>query len=60
MGLEAMQSQPFALLVTVADLQRKAPVYDEMSRIIHNQYRSPESQLRAGARIRAQVQESAR
>lgn len=52
---EAMQSQPFALIVTIADPERKAPVYDEMSRIIHNQYRSQNLNLRAGARIRAQA-----
>jgi hypothetical protein len=52
---EAAQSQPFALIVTIADPQRKAPVYDEMSRIIHNQYQSQNLNLRAGARIRAQT-----
>lgn len=51
---EAAQSQPFALIVTIADPQRKAPVYDEMSRIIHNQYRSQNLNLRTGARLRAQ------
>lgn len=52
---EAAQPQPFALIVTIADPQRKAPVYDEMSRIIHNQYRSQNLNLRAGARVRAQA-----
>jgi serine protease AprX len=50
--LETHQSQPFALIVTIADPEKKAPVYDEMARLIRTQYQAQNLTLRASARIR--------
>lgn len=51
---EARQSQPFALIVTIADPEKKAPVYDEMAQLIRNRYNAQNLTVRAGARIRTQ------
>ena len=52
---EARQSQPFALIVTISDPEKKAPVYDEMAQQIRNQYQSQNLTLRTSARIRPQT-----
>lgn len=49
---EARQSQPFALIVTIADPTKSAPVYDEMAQLIRTKYQSQNLTIRAGARIR--------
>jgi hypothetical protein len=48
---EAMQAQPFALILTIADPNRTAPVYDEMAQLIRHQYRAQSLTVRTGARI---------
>jgi serine protease AprX len=50
---EALQSQPFALIVTIADPTKSAPVYDEMAQLIRNQYKAQNLTVRASARIRS-------
>jgi len=50
---EAFKPQPFSLVVTIADPDNKAPVYDEMAQIIHNRFRAENLALRATARLRA-------
>jgi hypothetical protein len=45
--------QPFALILTIADPQRKAPVYDEMARILRTRFKSKNLQLRSATQIRA-------
>jgi len=54
-GSEALarQAQPFALIVTIADPEKKAPVYDEMAQLIRTQYQSQNLIVRASARIRS-------
>lgn len=52
---DALKSQPFALIVTIADPQRRAPVYDEMSQIVRNRFQAQNIALRAAARLRGQV-----
>ena len=49
---EALQSQPFALIVTIADVDRQRPIYDEMAQLIHSRYKSANLAVRASARIR--------
>lgn len=51
---EARQAQPFALIVTIADPEGRAPVYDEMAQLIRTQYQAQNLTVRAGARIRTQ------
>ncbi|MBI3568139.1 MAG: S8 family peptidase [Gemmatimonadetes bacterium] len=51
-GLETRQAQPFALIVTIADPERRAPVYDEMAQLIRTQYQAQNLTVRAEARIR--------
>lgn len=51
---KAQHSQPFALIVTIVDPERKAPVYDEMAQLIRSRYQSQNLTVRAGARIRTQ------
>lgn len=52
---EAAQSQPFALIVTIADPLQKAPVYDEMAQLIRNRYQAENLAVRTAARIRART-----
>jgi hypothetical protein len=49
---EAFGPQPFSLVVTIADPEKKAPVYDEMAQIIHNRFTAENLTLRAAARVR--------
>ena len=48
-GLEA---QPFSLIVTIADPENKAPVYDEMARIVRNQFDAQNLVVKSPARVR--------
>jgi hypothetical protein len=48
---EAVQAQPFALIVTIADPDQKAPVYDEMAQIIRARYQADNLAVRAAARV---------
>lgn len=50
---EAMRSQEFALIVTISDPEKKAPVYDEMAQLIRNQYQAENLAVRVAAQIRA-------
>jgi serine protease AprX len=52
-GVESatMKSQPFALILTIADPQQKEPVYDEMVRKIRSRFESQNLTLRATTRV---------
>ena len=50
---EAFKPQPFSLIITIADPERKVRVYDEMAQIVRNRFQAQNLTLRAGARIRA-------
>lgn len=52
-AVEAAKSQPFSLILTIADPLREAPVYDEMARIVQNRFRAENLTIRAAARIQA-------
>lgn len=46
-----IKPQPFSLIVTIADPERKADVYDEVSRIVRNKYRAENLAIRQQPRI---------
>lgn len=52
---EALKSQPFALIVTIADPQRRAPVYDEMAQIVRSRFQAQNIAIRAAARVRGRA-----
>ena len=47
--------QPFALLVTIADPKKSAPVYDEMAVKVRSRFQSKNLSLRTTARIRTRT-----
>jgi len=50
---EAFKPQPFSLIVTISDPEKKVRVYDEMAQIVRNRFQAQNLNVRAGARIRA-------
>jgi hypothetical protein len=50
---EAFKPQPFSLIITISDPDKKVRVYDEMAQIVRNRFQAQNLNLRAGARIRA-------
>jgi hypothetical protein len=48
---ETLSSQPFALIVTIADPTKTAPIYDEMARLIRNRYQAQNLMLRQTIRV---------
>jgi serine protease AprX len=52
---EMPKSQPFALVLTISDPDRKVPVYDQMAQIVHNKYQAQNLSLRAVARVRTRA-----
>ena len=44
--------QPFSVIITIGDPKRKAPVYDEMARVLHNRFQAQNLAVRASARVR--------
>ena len=53
---EAFRPQPFSVIISIADPEKKAPVYNEMSRIILNRFKFQNISIRAPARIQAREQ----
>ena len=53
---ETFRPQSFSLILTIADTEAKAPVYDEMSRIIRNRFKAKNLTLRSGIRVRGRRQ----
>jgi hypothetical protein len=49
---EAFKPQPFSLIITISDPEKKALVYDEMARSVLNRFQSQNLAVRAAARIR--------
>jgi serine protease AprX len=52
---EAFKPQPFSLVVTISDPERKAPIYDEMAQIIRTRFQADNLAVRAAARVRART-----
>ena len=50
---EAFKPQPFSLIVTIADPEMKARVYDEMAQIVRNRFQSHNITVRTAARVRS-------
>ena len=58
-GIEARESfspQPFALIITISDPEKKAPVYDEMAQIVRTRFQAENMTVRAAARIRQRAE----
>ncbi len=49
---EAFKSQPFSLIITISDPEKKASVYDEMAQIVRNRFNAQNITMRAAARVR--------
>lgn len=54
----ALRPQPFSLIITIADPSGRAPVYDEMARMIANRFQAESLALRAAPRVRASATQS--
>ena len=52
---EAFKPQPFSLIVTIADPQKKVRVYDEMAQLVRNRFQSQNLTVRASARVKART-----
>ena len=50
---EAFRPQPFSLIVTISDPEKKARVYDEMAQIVRNRFQSQNLTVRAAARVQS-------
>jgi serine protease AprX len=50
---ETFKPQPFSLILTISDPEKKARVYDEMAQIVRNRFQSQNLTVRAAARVRA-------
>ena len=49
---EAFKPQPFSLIVTISDPEKKARVYDEMAQIVRNRFQSQNLTVRTAARVK--------
>lgn len=49
---ENFKPQPFSLIITIADPQKKAPVYDEMAQIVRSRFQAENLAVRQRARVR--------
>ncbi len=52
---DALLAQPFSLIITIADPEKKAPIYDEMTQILLNRFKSQNLAVRARARVRDEL-----
>jgi len=49
----AFKPQPFSLIITISDPDRRAQVYDEMAQIVRTRFQAQNLNIRTSARIRA-------
>jgi hypothetical protein len=52
---DAFKPQPFSLIVTISDPQKKVRVYDEMAQLVRNRFQSQNLTVRAAARVKART-----
>jgi hypothetical protein len=52
---DAFRPQPFSLIVTISDPQKKVRVYDEMAQLVRNRFQSQNLTVRAAARLKART-----
>jgi hypothetical protein len=50
---EALKPQPFSLIITISDPEKKVRVYDEMAQIVRNRFQAQNLNIRASVRIQA-------
>ena len=50
---DAFKPQPFSLIITISDPEKKVRVYDEMAQIVRNRFQSQNLTVRAAARVKA-------
>jgi hypothetical protein len=50
---DAFKPQPFSLIITISDPQKKVRVYDETAQIVRNRFQAQNLNVRTSARIRA-------
>jgi hypothetical protein len=50
---EGSKPQPFSMIITIGDPECKAPVYDEMARLLHNRFHAENMAVRTSARVRS-------
>jgi serine protease AprX len=50
---EAFKPQPFSLIITISDPEKKVRVYDEMAQIVRSRFQAQNLNIRIAARIRA-------
>jgi len=50
---DTFKPQPFSLIITISDPEKKVRVYDEMAQIVRNRFQAQNLNVRAAARIRA-------
>lgn len=51
---EALNAQPFSLIVTISDPNKKVLVYDEMAQIIRHRFKAENLSIRTPTRVRTQ------
>lgn len=51
---EAFKSQPFSLIIAIADPEKRVNVYDEMPQIVRNRFQAQNLTIRPSTRIRSQ------
>jgi serine protease AprX len=51
----AFKPQPFSLIITIADPEKKASVYDEMAQIVRNRFQAQNLSVRTRARVRGKT-----
>ncbi|MCE9658187.1 MAG: S8 family serine peptidase [Burkholderiales bacterium] len=51
----AFKPQPFSLIITIADPEKKASVYDEMAQIVRNRFQAQNMSVRTRARVRGKT-----
>lgn len=50
---DAFKPQPFSLIITIADPEKKAPIYDEMAQIVRNRFNAQNMAVRPRTRVRS-------
>jgi len=51
----AFKPQPFSLIITIADPEKKASVYDEVAQIVRNRFQAQNLTIRARARVQGKA-----
>jgi serine protease AprX len=52
---DTFKPQPFSLIVTISDPQKKVRVYDEMALLVRNRFQSQNLTVRSATRVQARA-----